>query len=257
MSDWNARQYLKFQKDRTQPAIDLAARLDMEVPAKALDLGCGPGNSTVVVKNRFPQAQVIGADYSDNMVETARKDHPDLEFVKCDITTDLDALPHDFDIVFSNACLQWVPDHPTLLPRLMELLKPGGMLAVQIPMNHQEPIHRIIESTVARDPWTKLIPYMRLFYTLTQEEYFDILSEVSADFTLWQTTYLHRMPSHQAIMEWYSSTGLRPYLDAAVSEKAREDFYQEVFRQVREEYPLQKNGEIIFRFPRFFFIAQK
>ena len=257
MSDWNPQQYLKFKKDRTQPAIDLAARLEYGSPAKALDLGCGPGNSTAVLKARFPEANVIGADYSENMVETAKHDHPELEFIRCDISTDLCKLPHDFDIVFSNACLQWVPDHTSLLPQLMGLLKPGGLLAVQIPMNYQEPIHRIIESTVSQSPWTELIPYMRLFYTLSQEQYFDVLSEISTDFTLWQTTYLHRMPSHQSIMDWYSSTGLRPYLDAAVTSEARDGFYQEVFRQVREEYPVQQNGEVIFRFPRFFFIAQK
>lgn len=255
MSDWNAQQYLKFKKERTQPAIDLAARLEYDSPYKALDVGCGPGNSTAVLKARFPGAHVTGADYSENMVETAKKDHPELEFIRCDISADLDGLPHDFDIVFSNACLQWVPDHPALLPRLMELLKPGGLMAVQIPMNYQEPIHRIIESTVSL--WAELIPHKRLFYTLSQEQYFDILSEISTDFTLWQTTYLHRMPSHQAIMEWYSSTGLRPYLDAAVSEEARDGFYLEVFRQVKKQYPVQKNGEIVFRFPRFFFIAQK
>ena len=257
MSEWNARQYLKFQKERTQPAFDLAARLELEAPAKALDIGCGPGNSTAVLKARFPKAQVIGADSSKNMVETARKDHPELEFLEWDVTTELEALPHDFDVEFSNACLQWVPDHPSLLPRLMSFLKPGGLLAVQIPMNYQEPIHQIIERTVARSPWTEKIPYMRLFYTLSQEGYFDILSGISSDFTLWQTTYLHRMPSHQSIMDWYSSTGLRPYLDAAVDPTARDEFYQEIFRQVREAYPIRKNGEIIFRFPRFFFIAQK
>lgn len=257
MSDWNARQYLKFQKERTQPALDLAARLEYDSPAKALDIGCGPGNSTAVVKARFPGAQVIGVDSSQNMVETARKDHPELEFIQWDITTDLDALPHDFDVVFSNACLQWIPDHPSLLPRLMGFLKPGGLLAVQIPMNYQEPIHRIIETTVSRSPWTEKIPYMRLFYTLTQEEYFNVLSRTASDFTLWHTTYLHRMPSHQAIMDWYSSTGLRPYLNAAVDEAAREEFYQEIFLQVQEAYPVQENGEIIFRFPRFFFIARK
>lgn len=257
MSDWNARQYLKFKNDRTQPAIDLVARLNCDAPAKALDVGCGPGNSTAVLKARFPKARVIGADFSENMVETAKKDNPELEFIRCDISADIDSLPHDFDIVFSNACLQWVPDHPSLLPRLMSLLKPGGFLAVQIPMNYQEPIHRIIESTISYSPWTELIPYMRLFHTLSQEQYFDILSDISTDFTIWQTTYLHRLPSHQAIMEWYSSTGLRPYLDAAVTKEARDDFYQEVFRQVRDEYPVQKNGEVIFRFPRFFFIAEK
>lgn len=254
---WNALQYLKFERERTQPATDLAARLDLSSPHRILDLGCGPGNSTAVLKNRFPEAQITGADSSGSMVEAARKDYPELEFIQRDISTELNKLPHDLDIAFSNACLQWVPDHPALLPRLMSLLKPGGLLAVQIPMNHQEPIHKIIERTAAQSPWNQRIPYMRLFYTLSQEEYFDILADIASDFTIWQTTYLHRMPSHQAIMDWYSSTGLRPYLDAAVDEEVRNGFYHEVFRQVQEEYPIQKNGEIMFRFPRFFFIAKK
>lgn len=255
MSDWDPQKYLKFKKERTQPSRDLAARLSGS-PAKALDVGCGPGNSTQVVAERFPGAKVVGIDFSPNMVETARKEHPALEFFQCDVSKPMDHLPHDFDLVFSNACLQWVPDHPTLLPRLMELLKPGGVLAVQVPVNFKEPIHQIIQQTVALAQWRDRIPYHREFYTLTQSEYFDLLSEISSDFTMWETTYLHRMPSHQAIMEWYSSTGLKPYLDAAVDEEARQAFYDEVFRQVQEAYPIQKNGEIIFRFPRLFFIAQ-
>lgn len=255
LSDWNPELYLKFKKERTQPSRDLAARLEGS-PQKALDVGCGPGNSTRVVADRFPGAKVTGIDFSPNMVEAARKEHPELEFFQCDVSEPLDCLPHDFDLVFSNACLQWVPDHPNLLPRLMGLLKPGGTLAVQIPMNFEEPIHRIIQKTVSLPQWRERIPYHRDFYTLKQEEYFDLLTEISSDFTLWTTTYLHRMPSHQAIMDWYSSTGLKPYLDAAVDGEARQGFYDEVFRQVKEAYPIQKNGEIIFRFPRFFFLAK-
>lgn len=255
MSDWNPQQYLKFKKERTQPSLDLAARLALS-PEKALDVGCGPGNSTQVVADRFPGAKVTGIDFSASMVETARREHPSLEFYQCDISLPLDHLPHDFDLVFSNACLQWVPDHPRLLPRLMALLSPGGMLAVQVPVNWREPIHQIIQRTVTLPAWRERIPYHREFYTLKPEEYFDLLSEISADFTMWETTYLHRLPSHQAIMDWYSSTGLKPYLDAAVDSAAREEFYQEVFRQVKEAYPVQKNGEIIFRFPRLFFTAQ-
>lgn len=255
MSDWNPELYLKFKKERTQPSRDLAARLE-NAPAKALDVGCGPGNSTRVVADRFPGARVIGIDFSPNMVETARREHPELEFFQCDVSKPLDCLPCDFDLVFSNACLQWVPDHPALLPRLMKLLKPGGMLAVQIPINYQEPIHQIIERTVSREEWRELIPYHRSFYTLSPETYFDLLAACSSDFTMWETTYLHRLPSHQAIMDWYSSTGLRPYLESAVNDTARERFFQEIFRQVQEAYPLQKNGELIFRFPRLFFIAK-
>ena len=255
MSDWNPELYLKFQKDRTQPAKDLAARLNND-PAKALDVGCGPGNSTQVLQDRFPGAKVLGADFSAAMIEAARKRHPHLEFLLCDVSTQLDSLPRDFDLVFSNACIQWVPDHPKLLPELMGLLRPGGLLAVQVPINFQEPIHQIISRTVQLPQWRERIPYHRDFYTLKPSEYFDLLSGISQDFTMWETCYLHRMPSHESIMEWYSSTGLRPYLDAAVDQESRQGFYSQVFRQVKEAYPIQKNGEIIFRFPRLFFIAE-
>lgn len=255
MSGWDPQLYLKFKKERTQPARDLAARLEL-CPAKALDVGCGPGNSTAVLKERFPKAELLGVDSSEAMIEAARKEHPEMSFLRCDVSCELDLLSHDFDLVFSNACLQWVPEHAKLLPRLMKLLKPGGMLAVQIPVNYREPIHQIIERTVSKAEWRERIPYHRSFYTLSPEEYFDLLAVCSSDFTMWEIAYLHRMPSHQAIMDWYSSTGLRPYLEAAVDEKTRQGFYEEVFRQVREAYPIQENNEVIFRFPRLFFIAK-
>lgn len=255
MSDWNPQQYLKFKAERTQPARDLAARLELS-PAKALDVGCGPGNSTQVVAERFPEAEVMGVDSSASMIEAAKRSHPDLPFLQCDVSRELDRLPHDFDLVFSNACLQWVPDHSHLLPDLLALLRPGGLLAVQVPVNWQEPIHQIIQRTVELPQWRDRIPYHRSFYTLAPEEYFDLLAKTAADFTLWETVYMHRLAGHEAIMGWYSSTGLRPYLDAAVDEQARQDFYEEIFRQVKEAYPLQENGEVIFRFPRLFFIAQ-
>lgn len=256
MSEWNPEQYLKFKEERTQPAIDLAARIPIAAD-RALDIGCGPGNSTQVVANFFPYAHLTGIDSSAAMIEAARKNHPNLNFMQADISGPLEDLGSGYGLLFSNACLQWVPDHPSLLPKLMGLLCPGGLLAVQIPVNFKEPIHQIIQRTVELPEWRDRIPYHRSFYTLRQEEYFDLLADVSADFTMWETVYMHRMPSHQAIMDWYSSTGLRPYLDAAVDEDAREGFYQEVFRQVKEAYPVQANGEVIFRFPRLFFMARK
>lgn len=255
MSGWDPQQYLKFKKERTQPAWDLAARLE-PCSGKVLDVGCGPGNSTAVLRRRFPQAEILGVDSSDAMVEAARKEYPELSFCRCDISCELDSLPHDFDLVFSNACLQWVPDHPGLLPRLLKLLKPGGTLAVQIPINYREPIHQIIEHTVSKTEWREQIPYHRSFYTLSPEEYFDLLAGCSSDFTMWETIYLHRMPSHQAILDWYSSTGLRPYLEAAATEEVRARFIEEIFCRVREAYPVQENGEVIFRFPRLFFTAK-
>ncbi len=255
MTDWNSELYLKFKAQRTQPAIDLAARLGGD-PSEIIDLGCGPGNSTRVLKNRFPDAFVIGADNSDNMVKRAREDNPDLEFITLDISGDLSEMYGKFDVVFSSACLQWVPNQTELLPKLFGLLRKGGTFAVQIPMNFDQPINQIIEHVSDSKKWSSHFPEKRIFSTLTQSEYFDILSGMTDDFEIWQTTYCHRMPSIESIIEWYRSTGLRTYL-AALSDEEGEDFVADISAELAKKYPKQKNGEIIFRFPRFFFIAKK
>ncbi len=256
MADWSSTQYLKFKAQRTQPSIDLAARIAVENPRDIIDIGCGPGNSTRAVKNRFPEARATGADLSENMLEAARRDNPDCDFIKLDVGGDLSALAGRFDVVFSNACLQWVPEHRKLLPSLFSLLRKGGALAVQIPMNFEEPIHRIIEETAQSPEWSEKFDKPRIFHTLSEEEYFDILSELTDDFEIWRTTYFHRMPSIDSIIEWYKGTGLRPYLDT-LSDSDKEKFLAEIKARLEEEYPVRENGEIIFRFPRFFFIARK
>lgn len=256
MADWNSAQYLKFKAQRTQPSVDLAARIEAENPRDIIDIGCGPGNSTRVVKSRFPEAHATGADLSDNMLEAARRDNPDCDFIKLDVGGDLSAFAEKFDVVFSNACLQWVPDHQKLLPSLFSLLRKGGALAVQIPMNFEEPIHQIIGRTAATPEWGGRFKNQRIFYTLSEEEYFDILSDMTDDFEIWRTVYFHRMPSVESIIEWYKGTGLRPYLDELSGEDA-EKFLDVIRTEIAKEYPVRKNGEIIFRFPRFFFIAKK
>ena len=254
MTDWSSKQYLMFKNERTQPAIDLVNRIYIDDPQKILDIGCGPGNSTQVLAQRFPNAYILGVDKSPNMIETAKKDYPNLEFKICDVDKDLSILDKDFDIVFSNACIQWIPNHNQLLKDMIRLLKPDGILAVQTPMNYQEPIHKIIGEVSSSEKWKSEFINPRKFYNLTQSEYFDLLSEISSEFSMWQTTYCHKLKSHKDIMEWYRGTGLRPYLNVLSDEKKRA-FEQDIFDRVIIEYPKQKNGNIIFRFPRFFFIA--
>lgn len=255
MADWNSELYLKFKAQRTQPAIDLAARLEGS-PKKIIDLGCGPGNSTRVVKKRFPEARVIGADNSMSMIEKAGADNPDLEFITLDVSGDLSEHDGEFDVVFSNACLQWVTGHRELFPRIFSMLKKGGSFAAQIPMNYDEPIHKIVARVTESEKWKPKLGQGRIFGTLTISEYFDLLSSMTSDFEVWQTTYCHRMPSVEAIIDWYRSTGLRTYLNA-LSEADGEEFIAEISAELEREYPKQANGEIIFRFPRFFFIARK
>lgn len=255
MADWNSRQYLLFKNERTQPAIDLANRIDADAPKKIIDIGCGPGNSTQVLARRFPQAYILGVDHSTDMVEAARKEYPQLDFKLCDAGKELPLIAKDFDVVFSNACIQWIPNHSELLKNMLALLRPGGVLAVQTPMNYQEPIHKIIGELVMSEEWKSEFANPRIFFNLTQSEYFDLLSEISSEFTMWETIYCHKLTSHEDIMEWYRGTGLRPYLNVLPAEK-KKAFEQAVLDKVIKEYPLQKNGNVIFRFPRFFFTAR-
>ena len=255
MSDWNPEQYEKFIKDRTQPAIDLANKLEVKEAKRILDLGCGTGNSTKILKDRFPNARVIGADNSDEMLAKAKKTHPDIEFIHLDVGGDLGEVKGKFDIVFSNACLQWIPNHEILLPKLMSLLRRGGILAVQVPIQSEHPVHIIMNELVTSAKWKdKLL--QRNYNNLSTCEYYDALSGISDDFEMWETIYCHRMPSYESIIEWYKGTGLRPYLEQ-LSETDAEDFVSDVYRELKNRYKIQRNGEIMFRFPRLFFIAKR
>lgn len=256
MAEWNSLQYEKFLYERTLPAIDLANRIMLDSPKRIIDVGCGPGNSTVVLKKRYPNAYVIGVDNSQNMIDRARSSYPDIEFELFDASCDFDKLTDKFDIVFSNACIQWIPDHSKLLRNFMNILNDGGVMAVQIPMNYEEPIHKIIMGLSASEKWKNKFTSPRVFYNLSPELYFDLLSDISSDFSVWQTIYCHRMPSHESIIEWYRGTGLRPYLIQLDSYDAVE-FESDVYSEIVHAYSLQTNGEIMFRFPRFFFIAVK
>ena len=256
MAEWDSSQYAKFLEQRTQPSTDLAARIDVVSPREIIDIGCGPGNSTQVLMERFPNAHITGADSSENMINAARENCRGADFILLDASGDLSAMNGRFDVVFSNACIQWIPDHERLLPSLFGLLREGGVLAVHIPMNYDEPIHRIIGELADSEKWRGYFREQRIFHTRTPSEYFDILSGLTDDFELWKTSYLHRMGSHSDIIEWYKGTGLRPYL-AQLSEEDGARFISELYEELQKAYPVQKNGEIIFAFPRFFFIARK
>lgn len=255
MTSWNSAQYLKFKKERTQPAVDLASRISVKNPKNILDIGCGPGNSTYVLYERYPHADILGIDNSENMIETARAAYPELKFMLCDAEK-FSGLEKKFDIVFSNACIQWIPNHAELLSHLMNLLDKGGVLAVQIPANYEEPIYKIIADVSSSDKWKSKFSHPRKLYSLRPNEYYDILSKISSDFNMWCTTYCHRMKSHAQILEWYRGTGLRPYLDV-LSEDEQADFEDDIYEVLVNTYPTQQNGEIIFRFPRLFFTAVK
>lgn len=237
--DWNSKQYLKFKTERTQPAIDLVNRINVDNPGKILDVGCGPGNSTQVLYSKYPNSYILGIDISEEMLNAARKEYPNLDFKICDAGKDLSQLDGDYDIVFSNACIQWIPDHERLLTDMLNLLKKNGVLAVQIPMNFNEPIHKIIEEVTSSEKWKKYFAEQRIFYTLSQSEYYDILSEISGEFCIWETVYYHVMKSHNEILEWYRGTGLRPYL-SVLPDNMKKEFEDEIMENLVQRYPRQR-----------------
>lgn len=255
MSEWNAEQYLKFKDQRTQPAVDLAKRLTACEPGSILDVGCGPGNSTAVLNDIFPSARILGVDNSEAMIQKASQTYPDIDFRLCDVTSELDKLDN-YDVIFSNACLQWIPDHKKFIPELMDKLTPGGTLAVQIPMNGQEILFRMINEVVCDSKWGFSGSYIETNETLQPEEYFDILAACSSSFDVWETVYYHNMPNVRAMVEWVKGTRLRPYLNA-LDAGATAELEQEITERASREYHAQANGEIIFKFRRFFFTAVK
>lgn len=211
MADWNAELYSKFEKERTLPCYDLV-RVVETVPETVLDVGCGIGNSTQVLADTFPAAHIIGADNSPDMLRYARENHPGLEFIELDAAHDLEKLPEKYDLVFSNACLQWLPDHRTRIRELMGLLNEGGTLAVQIPSQAKHPVHHLLTETAHGARWQGKITSFRQYNELTEEEYFDALSENASAFLMWEIMYFFECPRTRA-----SSNGIAARVCARIS----------------------------------------
>lgn len=256
MSDWKPELYLKFDKQRTQPSIDLTARIDLAAPKRIIDIGCGPGNSTAVLKNRWPNANITGLDSSPAMIAQAGQTNQDITWVCADASNDLSALGR-FDIVFSNAAIQWMPDHDALLPNLFSLLEGGGVLAVQVPNTTHMPIHIALQALVKSGKWHDKLGHITTHATCAAPTYYDILSKLTPDIDLWETHYHHVMDSHNALVQWYTSTGLRPYLDALESDGDKAAFLADFEDTLINAYPAQSDGKVLFPFVRIFFIARK
>ena len=256
--DWSAAQYDKFTKERKLPAVELAYAVSCggaEIRS-AIDIGCGSGFSTGAVAKAFPNAEITGIDFSEDMLAAAKKKYPDIDFSRMSVPDELEMLGRKYDLVFSNACIQWIPDHRTLIPRLFSLLNDGGVLAVQIPDQAAHPVHALIDRLAASDEWREKFPHVREHNNLTADEYYNVLESLSGDFRLWETTYYHTMPSHESIVEWYKGTGLKPYLEQ-LGENDKNAFLCTFLDELRRIYPLTPSGNIIFRFPRLFFTAVK
>jgi trans-aconitate 2-methyltransferase len=254
--DWNPDLYLKFGKERIQPSIDLVSRIHFKEPRSIIDIGCGPGNSTQVLFEKWPGSKIIGVDNSPAMIEKAKEEYPTIEWRIFDAGKD--TMKEKFDIVFSNATIQWIPDHEGLLVKLSRLLNENGLLAVQLPLFWDMPLGRSIAHIAGQKRWTEATDSVKDLFTINNYSfYYDHLSELFESIEIWQTDYMHVMKSHYSILEMIRSTGLRPYIEQLENETDRKDFEELVLKSIESEYPSQHDGKVLFPFKRLFFIAGK
>jgi trans-aconitate 2-methyltransferase len=255
-ADWNANLYLRFEDERTRPSVDLIQRVRLDRPSRCIDLGCGPGNSTELVAARFPEAVVEGLDSSPDMIEKARKRLPELSFELADLATWSAGEP--YDLIFANAVLQWIPDHAGLFARLAQSLAPGGVLAVQMPNNLSEPSHLAMAEVAADGPWAERLAEAGKAKAPigSFSDYRRWLASAGCGTDLWQTTYVHALTDHQAIVDWFLSTGLKPYVDP-LPPAERQLFLERYRDKIAGAYPAEPDGRVLLRFPRLFIVATR
>jgi len=254
MDDWNARQYLKFEDERTRPVRDLLAQVPLERVRRAVDLGCGPGNSTELLLARFPQAEILGLDSSPDMLRQARERLPRCRFVETDIAAWTP--PERTDLLFANAVFQWVPDHPRVMRKLVETLPAGGVLAAQMPDNTEEPALVLQRKVAAGGPWADDLRAKAAARgdLPAPETYYDLLGPGCSHIDIWHSIYNHALATPQAIVEWFKGSSLQPFL-AVLDAGARERFLAAYSEEIARAYKPRFDGKVLLRFPRLFIVA--
>jgi trans-aconitate 2-methyltransferase len=257
MPIWDPNLYLKYANERTRPAADLIAQIRLENPARIVDLGCGPGNSTELLRHRWPQAVISGVDNSPEMLAQAKAKHPDWQWVMGDIEA---WKPEPaVDLIFSNAALHWVPGHATLFRSLIGAVAADGALAAQMPNNFHSPTHTVMQGVAANgDPrWSKALATARTFTVQPPAFYYDVLRKHASRVDIWETEYQHVMDGPKAIFDWIRGTGMRPYLERLADDEQRRLFEQMCLEGFQEAYPPDDQGKVLFPFRRLFIVAYR
>ncbi len=249
---WDSELYLKFKNERNQPCIDLLSHLNGDFK-KILDLGCGPGNSTINLLKKYNNSTVIGFDSDENMLKKAKNDCQNIEFIKGYAPMDFNKLTGTFDLIFSNACIHWIDNQKKLIDEVYKILSNRGVFAVQIPLTEESQFYKILYKLIDKK-WSKL-KQIKNFHNMNQEEYYNTLTKNLKNITIWQSNYYHIVEKNM-IIEWYKGSGLRPYLDV-LNKIEQKEFLSDLQKVINEEYTLLDDGKAFLIMPRLFFIAEK
>ena len=254
---WSAKQYVAFEDERTRPARDLLAAIPAVEARSVIDIGCGPGNSTELLVERFADATVRGVDSSSDMIDAARKRLPSLQFDTVDIGIWSERGP--FDVIFANAVLQWLPDHAALLPSLVGKLSEGGSLAIQMPDTLEQPSHRLMREVATSGPWASKLADAAGQRTeiASASDYYSMLRPHCARVDVWRTTYHHPLADGASgVVEWFKGSGLRPFL-GPLEAGERAEFLQRYLAAIEQAYPALEDGSVLLPFPRLFIVATR
>ena len=254
MEDWSAWQYLKFEDERTRPPRDLLAQVPLQRPRLVVDLGCGPGNSTELLVERYPQSDIVGLDSSPDMLRKARERLPNCTFIEADLAT---WTPDPgTDLIFGNAVMQWLPEHPAIMRRLLEAMPQGGVLAIQIPDNTREPALMFQREVGESGPWRDHpeIKAAGRDDLPPPDAYYDLLKPACSHIEIWHSVYNHVMASPAAITEWFKGSSLQPFL-SPLDAVAREKFLAAYTAKIVGAYKPRHDGKVLLRFPRLFILA--
>jgi trans-aconitate 2-methyltransferase len=252
---WNPQQYLKFSGHRLRPAVDLLMRIPVFPVRSVADLGAGAGNVTKLLKQRWSDAAVVGVEGSTEMVAAGKKAAPEVEWLQQDLASWQP--PQKYDVVYSNAALQWLPDHARLFPSILEKTEPGGILAVQMPRNFTAPSHLLIAETALNGPWRNRLEHLVTPPPVHDPSFYhDLLAPLSENIDIWETEYLQVLEGENPVKEWTKGTWLTRYLDILQGEEkaAFETAYGD---RVAGAYPRNSRGQTLFPFRRLFMVVQR
>lgn len=252
-STWDPNIYLKFTDHRLRPAVDLLARVPLADAHNVYDLGCGPGNVTKVIAQRWPKAQLTGVDGSPEMLAKARAISC-IQWRQADLSTWRAEAPAD--VVYSNAAMHWLDDHARLFPHLLAQVAPGGFLAVQMPRQHLNPTHQTLFKLVREPRWSHLVPAIRENPVADPGQYYEWLAPQAAELDIWETEYLHVLEGKDPVLNWVMGSVLRPVLDK-LDPAHHVEFTRLYGERLAAAYPARADGKTLLPFLRVFMVAKR